>query len=338
MEANMSEGFITDVSGVVVGQSENMDALTGCTVVICKNGAVGGIDQRGGAPGTRETDAIKPMHLVEKLHAVVLSGGSAFGLDAAGGVMKFLEEEGVGFNTGYAKVPIVSAAVLYDLAIGSPDIRPDFDMGYEACKSASDQSFYIGNYGAGTGASVGKILGPGQAMKSGIGTASIDIGGGVIVGAIMAVNAFGDIVNPETGRIIAGARTVKKGPIAIGKDSNFANSMQTLRTIAGRTNLKFASMQNTMIGVVATNAKLTKEEANKVAQMAQDGIAMTVRPAHTMFDGDTIFAMATNMKSADVNAVGAFAAQAVANAIVNGVKSASSAAGLPAYEDLNINE
>lgn len=329
----MSNGTITDVPGIIVGQAENLEALTGCTIIICKKGATGGVDQRGGAPGTRETDAIKPMHLVDKLHAVVLSGGSAYGLDASSGVMKYLEEEGIGFNTGVAKVPIVSSAVLFDLAIGSADIRPDSEMGYTACKNASVNEFNVGNYGAGTGASVGKILGPQQGMKSGIGTSSIDIGGGIIVGAVMAVNALGDIIDPDNGNIIAGARSIKKGPITIGKDPYFANTLNIMKSFKGRTGLAFASKQNTMIGVVATNAKLTKEEVNKVAQMAQDGIAMAVRPAHTMFDGDTIFAMATNQKNADVNIVGAYAAQAVADAIINGTKSAKAISGLPSYNE-----
>jgi len=313
-----------------VGHAQNLDALTGCTVVLCESGAVGGVDQRGGAPGTRETDALRPMHLVDQVHGVLLTGGSAFGLDAASGVMRYLEERGVGFNTGVAKVPIVPAAVLFDLAIGRADIRPDAAMGYEACQKASNATPGQGNVGAGTGATVGKVLGPKQAMKSGIGTASMDIGGGIIVGAIVAVNAFGDVVDPENQQIIAGARSVSSGPIKIGATESFADTLQTMKTLVGRVVLDFAGRQNTVIGVVATNARLSKEEVNKVAQMAHNGLALTLRPAHTMMDGDTIFALATGQRKADVNIVGAFAAQVTAQAIIQAVKAAQPAGGLPA--------
>jgi len=321
---------ITDVPGIRVGHAQNLDALTGCTVVLCESGAVGGVDQRGGAPGTRETDALRPMHLVDQVHGVLLTGGSAFGLDAASGVMRYLEERGVGFNTGVAKVPIVPAAVLFDLAIGRADIRPDAAMGYEACQKASNATPGQGNVGAGTGATVGKVLGPKQAMKSGIGTASMDIGGGIIVGAIVAVNAFGDVVDPENQQIIAGARSVSSGPIKIGATESFADTLQTMKTLVGRVVLDFAGRQNTVIGVVATNARLSKEEVNKVAQMAHNGLALTLRPAHTMMDGDTIFALATGQRKADVNIVGAFAAQVTAQAIIQAVKAAQPAGGLPA--------
>ncbi|HOD03569.1 MAG TPA: P1 family peptidase [Anaerolineaceae bacterium] len=321
---------ITDVPGIRVGHAQNLDALTGCTVVLCESGAVGGVDQRGGAPGTRETDALRPMHLVDQVHGVLLTGGSAFGLDAASGVMRYLEERGVGFNTGVAKVPIVPAAVLFDLAIGRADIRPDAAMGYEACQNASNAVPAQGNVGAGTGATVGKVLGPKQAMKSGIGTASMDIGGGIIVGAIVAVNAFGDVVDPENQHIIAGARSVSSGPIKIGATESFADTLQTMKTLVGRVVLDFAGRQNTVIGVVATNARLSKEEVNKVAQMAHNGLALSLRPAHTMMDGDTIFALATGQRKADVNIVGAFAAQVTAQAIIQAVKAAQPAGGLPA--------
>jgi len=321
---------ITDVPGIRVGHAQNLDALTGCTVVLCESGAVGGVDQRGGAPGTRETDALRPMHLVDQVHGVLLTGGSAFGLDAASGVMRYLEERGVGFNTGVAKVPIVPAAVLFDLAIGRADIRPDAAMGYEACQNASNAVPAQGNVGAGTGATVGKVLGPKQAMKSGIGTASMDIGGGIIVGAIVAVIAFGDVVDPENQHIIAGARSVSSGPIKIGATESFADTLQTMKTLVGRVVLDFAGRQNTVIGVVATNARLSKEEVNKVAQMAHNGLALSLRPAHTMMDGDTIFALATGQRKADVNIVGAFAAQVTAQAIIQAVKAAQPAGGLPA--------
>jgi L-aminopeptidase/D-esterase-like protein len=325
---------ITDVPGIRVGHAQDDEALTGCTVILADHGAVGGVDQRGGAPGTRETDLLQPMHLVHQVHAILLAGGSAFGLDAATGVMRYLEEAGIGVNTGTVKVPIVPSAILYDLAIGNPKVRPDAAMGYQACLNASNQAPQEGCVGAGTGASVGKILGPGQAVKSGIGTASIEIGGGVVVGAVVAVNAFGDVIDPTTQKIIAGARPLKKGPITLGGLDAFVNTLEFMKSIAGRTILNVASWSNTVIGVVATNAQLDKEETNKMAQMAQDGLARTVRPAHTMLDGDTIFALATGDKSADVNIVGAFAAEVFAQAVLRAVLSAVSAGGLPATRDL----
>jgi L-aminopeptidase/D-esterase-like protein len=332
--AHETQNAITDVPGIRVGQAQDDAALTGCTVILTEHGAVGGVDQRGGAPGTRETDALHPMHLVEQVNAIVLAGGSAFGLDAASGVMRYLEECGVGYNTGAVKVPIVPAAILFDLAIGNPRVRPDAAMGYQACLNATDQPPAEGNAGAGCGATVGKILGPGQAVKSGIGTASLDIGGGVIVGAIVAVNAFGDVVDPQGGQIIAGARSLKKGPIRIGAEGPFANTLGIMKSLTGRAILTFAGRGNTVIGAVATNARLNKEQTNKVAQMAHDGLARVIRPAHTMLDGDTIFALATGEKSADVNIVGAFAAEVFALAVLKGVWAAVAAGGLPAARDL----
>ncbi len=325
---------ITSISGLKVGHAQNDEALTGCTVILCEGGAVGGVDQRGGAPGTRETDALHPMHLVEKVHAIVLAGGSAFGLDAASGVMRYLDERGVGFNAGVAKVPIVPAAILFDLAIGDPKVRPDAEMGYKACLNATTEPPAEGNVGAGTGATVGKILGPGQAMKSGIGSAALDIGGGVIVGAIAAVNAFGDVIDPATNQIIAGARSLQKGPIHIGAEGYFADTLDVMKGLIGRTVLGFAARGNTVIGVVATNANLNKEQTNKVAQMAHDGLARAVRPAHTLLDGDTIFALATGEKHADVNIVGAFAAEVFARAIVRAVRAAKPVAGLPVADSI----
>jgi L-aminopeptidase/D-esterase-like protein len=235
----------------------------------------------------------------------------------------------VGFNVQVARVPIVPAAILFDLGIGSPDVRPDPEMGYQACLNASAEPPAEGNVGAGTGATVGKILGMKQAMKSGIGTASTHIGAGVMVGAIVAVNALGDVIDPANGEIIAGARAADLGPLRIGAPGYFADTLQVMKTLVGRTILNFASRSNTVIGVVATNARLNKEEANKVAQMAQDGLARTIRPAHTMLDGDTIFALATNKKKADVNIIGAYAAEAFAQAVVRGVQNAESAGDLP---------
>ncbi|MCE9646691.1 MAG: P1 family peptidase [Chloroflexi bacterium] len=324
---------ITDVRGIEVGHAQNEEALTGCTVILCRKGAVAGVDVRGGAPGTRETDLLNPINLVQKVHAIVLAGGSAFGLDAASGVMGYLEEQRIGFNTGAAKVPIVPAAILYDLGLGRADVRPDPAMGAKAAAAASDLSASSppaeGNVGAGTGASVGKMFGMGLAMKSGLGTASMDIGGGVIVGAIVAVNAFGDVIDPATGAILAGLRSGKAGPLRIGKKEPFADTLAMMKSPLGRGVLGLASRGNTVIGAVATNAKLTKAQATKVAQMAQDGIARTVRPAHTMLDGDVIFALSTGTKKADVSTIGAFAAEVLAQAILRAVKHARSAGGLP---------
>lgn len=327
---------IVDVPGIRAGHAQDETALTGVSVVICEDGAVAGVDQRGGAPGTRETDAIQPMHLVDKAHAVVLAGGSAFGLDAAGGVMRYLEEKGVGFNTGVARVPIVPAAVIFDLAIGSAQIRPTAEMGYQACINATAESLPQGNVGAGTGATVGKVFSGSGAMKSGIGSASMEIGGGVVVGALVAVNAFGDVIDPQTQKILAGARTIQKGPIRLGTEEYFANTLEVMKTLTGRTILNFANRQNTVIGVVAANAELTKEEANKMAQMAQDGLARAVRPAHTMLDGDTIFALATGGHRVDINIVGAFAAEVFARAVVNAIQNALPAGGLPSASRPNL--
>jgi L-aminopeptidase/D-esterase-like protein len=319
---------ITDVPGIRVGHAQDPKALTGVTVVLCERGAVAGMDQRGGAPGTRETDALRPMHLVQEVHAVVLAGGSAFGLDAASGVMRYLEERGVGFETPGGRVPIVPAAILYDLAIGDPRVRPDAAMGYAACQAATDGPVPEGNVGAGTGATVGKILGMSYAMKGGIGTAALEIGGGIRIGALVAVNALGDVVDPHTGKILAGARR----PDGAG----FADTMAVLEALAGQISLSFRRRvpESTVIGVVATNAALTKEEANKVAQMSHNGLARAIRPAHTMVDGDTLFALATGEKEVDVSIVGAFAAEVVAEAIVRAIQAAEGVAGIPAWRDL----
>jgi L-aminopeptidase/D-esterase-like protein len=320
---------ITDVRGIEVGHAQNTEALTGCTVILCRKGAVAGVDVRGGAPGTRETDLLNPINLVQKIHAIVLAGGSAFGLDAASGVMRYLEEQKIGFNTGVARVPIVPSAILYDLNIGRADVRPDSAMGYLAAAQASSAPPREGNIGAGTGASVGKMFGASLAMKSGLGTASMDIGGGVVVGAIVAVNAWGDVLDPHTHAIIAGLRSGKIGPLRIGKKDYFADTLAMLKSPIGRGILGLTSRANTVIGVVATNASLTKAQTTKVAQMAQDGLARTVRPAHTLLDGDVIFALSTGTKKADVSTIGAFAAEVMAEAIVRGVQNAGAAGGLP---------
>jgi L-aminopeptidase/D-esterase-like protein len=301
---------ITDVRGIQVGHAQDESALTGCTVILCRKGAVAGVDVRGGAPGTRETDLLQATNLVEKVHAVVLAGGSAFGLDAASGVMRYLEENKIGMKVGKAKIPIVPAAILYDLGIGRADVRPDSAMGYRAAASASSAPPAEGNVGAGTGASVGKMRGMQYAMKAGIGTASIAIHG-VVIAALVAVNAVGDVVDPQTGLVVAGMR-----------------SMTTLEWMKEK-QARSAVRSNTVIGVIATNARLTKAEATKVSQMAQDGLARAVRPSHTMFDGDTIFTLATGQEQADISTVGAFAAEVMAQAILRGVRMASSAGGLP---------
>lgn len=316
---------LTAVPSIRVGHATDAAGLTGCTVVLCERGAVGGVDQRGGAPGTRETDLLRPMHLVEKVHAVLLAGGSAFGLAAADGVMRYLEEHNIGFDTRVARVPIVPAAILFDLDLGDPKARPNAEMGYRACQAASREPVAEGNVGAGSGASAGKILGIKRATKSGLGSAAIDLGGGLVVGALVAVNPFGDVVDPTTGEILAGVRK--------SEADQFADTMSVMRSLVGKAILRFAS--NTVIGVVATNGKLTKEQANKVAQMAQDGVARAVRPAHTLFDGDTIFALSTGGKPANVNLVGAYAAEMVAQAIVRAVRAAKGAGGIPAWQDLH---
>ena len=335
-----SAGSITDVPGIRVGHAHDAEALTGVTVVLCDGpagaGAVGGVDQRGGGPGTRETDPLRPMHLVQRVHAIVLSGGSAFGLDSATGAVKFLEERGVGFDVRVAKVPIVPAAILFDLGIGRADVRPDAAMGYAACQNASGRPVVEGCVGAGMGATVGKILGIKQAMKSGIGTASVRLAGGVVVGAIVAVNAFGDVIDPNSGRIVAGARAPRAGRARPGGPGYFADTLAIMKSRAARGLLPFArgrrpaASDHTVIGVVAVNAALNKEEINKVAQMAHDGLARTVCPTHTMLDGDTLFALATGGKPVDVNIAGAYAAEAVKLAVLRAVRQATPMGGLPA--------
>lgn len=321
---------ITDVENIKVGQAQDLEALTGCTVILCEKGAIAGVSQRGGAPGTRETDLLRPNHLVEKVQAILLAGGSAFGLDAAGGVMRYLEENKYGYKTGKAIVPIVPAAILYDLAIGDASIRPDARMGYEACTNSTVGKPDEGNFGAGTGATVGKIFGMQGAMKSGIGTSSREIGGGIIIGAIAAVNAFGDVLDYHNREIVAGARNpmaAKKGKTS---ENIYADTLKVMGTMVGRGILSFASKQNTIIGVVATNAKLDKAEANRFAESAADGITLTVQPAFSMFDGDTVFSLSTGSKKIDLNILCAYASLVYADAILKAVKAAKPAGGFPA--------
>lgn len=312
---------ITDVPGIKVGHAQNANAITGCTVIVAEKGAVGGVDQRGGAPGTRETDLLRPMHMVEKAHAILLTGGSAFGLDAASGVMSVLEQRKIGFNVGITHVPIVPAAVIFDLWIGDARVRPDAAMGRAACEAAASGPVEQGNIGAGMGACLGSLYGPSFQMKGGLGTASIDVGGGIIVGALAVVNAFGDVIDPSSGEIVAGLRKPPQGKA-------FADTLAAMSTAAGRA-MTSLSGRSTVIGVVATNAALSKEQANKVAQMAHDGLARAIRPAHTMSDGDTIFALSTGNKKASVNLIGAWAAEAFARAILSGVRAAKSLGGRP---------
>lgn len=314
---------ITDVKGIRVGHATDPEHGTGCTVVLCPpEGAVGGVDVRGPAPGTRETDLMRPGHLVERVNAVLLAGGSAFGLDAATGVMRFLEENRVGFNTGVARVPIVPAAVIFDLAVGSATVRPDAEMGYRACRSATAGVVEEGSVGAGTGATVGHLLGTKCAVKSGLGTASRAIGKGITVGALVVVNALGDVVDPDTGEILAGTRK----PVVGGwLDSSTAIQSSVAQTALGR---------HTTIGVVATNGGLTKEEANLVAMMAHDGLARAIRPAHVLYDGDTVFVLSAGRRKGDVSAIGHTAAEVVAVAIVRAVNAATGLHGIPARGDL----
>ncbi len=318
---------ITDITGIKVGHYTDLDAATGCTVVLCEQGASAGVDVRGAAPGTRETALLNPVCLVEQVHAILLSGGSAFGLNAAAGVMRFLEEQGAGFDVGVARVPIVPAAVLFDLTIGRADVRPDAEAGYRACVAASAGPVVEGTVGAGTGSTVGKLLGPRLATKGGIGTASQKIGKGIIVGAIVAANALGDVVDSATGQIIAGTRKPDS--------SGFADSLKLMRNWEDQP--PGLSATNTTIGVVATNAYLTKSQATKVAQMAHDGLAMAIRPVHTMSDGDAIFALATGDPSngaGDVTVIGAIAAEVMARASVRAIRQATGLDGIPAASEL----
>jgi len=315
---------ITDVPGIEVGQVTDETALTGCTVVLCRKGATVGVSVRGGGPGTRETDLCRPAHpLVTQAHAILLTGGSAFGLAAADGVVRFLEEHGLGYDTGAARVPIVPAAVIWDLGVGDSNVRPDAAMGYAACQAAAAGPVAEGNAGAGSGAAVGWLLGKDRCTKGGLGTASADLGGGVLVGAIVVVNALGDVVDPQTGQILAGTRR----PLGKG----FCDSLETMRTMLGKTALK---QSHTVIGVVATNAALDVPQVSFVAQMAQDGVARAVRPSHTLLDGDTLFALSTGRKKADPSLVGAYAAEVVAEAIVRAVREAKGADGIPCATNL----
>ncbi len=328
----MLRNDLTDVPGFRIGSAEDEKAGTGCTVVLCPDGgAVGGVDQRGAAPGTRETDPLRPLHLVDRCHAILLTGGSAFGLDAAGGVVHWLEERGIGFPTRGAVVPIVPAAGIYDLGVGDAAIRPDASMGEAACREAGEgEKVRLGNAGAGCGATVGKIHGPECAMKSGLGSASVELSPGLFVGVLVAVNAFGDVIDPATGGILAGARI----PGAPLDTTAFADTMAVLRSRGGNPLAFGRPDPNTVLAVAATNARLDKEGANILARMTGSGLARTIRPVHTMVDGDTVFALAAGEKECDVNLLGAAAADLITMAVMRAVLRAKEAYGLPCAEQI----
>jgi len=320
-------GSITDVAGIQVGHHTLAARPTGCTVILTRGGAVGGVDVRGGGPGTREIALLDPVNSVQEVHGIVLSGGSAYGLETAGGVMRYLEERGIGFKTDVARVPIVPAAILYDLPVGGkPGVRPGADCGYAAASGASAGPVAEGSVGAGAGATVGKLRGFGLAMKGGIGTASEALPRGLVVGAIVAVNAIGDIIDPGSGEVVAGVRTADGRSLADAR-----------RLLREGTVLESSFGENTTIGVVATNATLTKAQATKLAQMAQDGLARAIYPAHTPWDGDTIFAIATGEIEGepDLVVLGAVAADVVAAAILDAVRSATGLEGLPSASEFS---
>ena len=321
-------GTLTDVDGLKVGHCTLTARPTGCTVILAEGGAVGGVDVRGAAPGTRETDLLNPINTVEQVQAILLSGGSAFGLDAATGVMKYLDERGIGYRVGAAGVvPIVPAAILFDLGVGDPKIRPNADAGYKAAMAATTGPVEQGNVGAGAGATVGKLFGARFAMKSGLGSASIRLkDSGIVVGALAAVNAVGDVRDPRTNAILAGARS-EDGRGFRDAIAQIMKGHGVVLPLAGT---------NTTLGVVASNVQFDKAETTKIAQMAHDGLARTINPVHTMSDGDTIFALSTGTVKARVNAgmIGAIAAEMMARAVVQAVLTAHGIPGLPAHRNL----
>lgn len=316
-----SANSIVDVSGISVGHATDLNRLTGCTVVLCPPGATAAVDVRGGAPGTRETDLLGPGRLVQQVHAVVLAGGSAFGLAAADGVVRYLVERGHGWPVGSIRVPIVPAAILFDLGIGDPHAYPDASNGWQAAQSATSDRPEVGCVGAGTGAAVGKVLGINRAVKSGIGSAAIRLAGGATVGAIVAVNALGDVVSPVGGQILAGSRDPGTDEY-VSAVSQLIHAEPITPAVAGT---------NTTIGVVATDAALGRDDLVRVAAAAHDGLARVVRPAHTLYDGDTFFALATGQSRAKANpvAVAVAAGEVVATAIVQAIMAAQPLGGLP---------
>lgn len=324
-EERMESLSFFDIPGLRTGHAQDETAGTGCTVVVCEAGAVAGVDVRGGAPGTRETDLLDPGNLVERIHAVVLAGGSAFGLDAASGVMELLEQRGIGFDVGVTKVPIVCSAVLFDLLCGNCSRRPDQAMGRQAAENAFDPSYVPlrGSVGAGTGATIGKFYGLNCAMRGGIGAFAYRTGA-LMVGALVAVNCLGDVLEPGTGRILAGAWNRSEHRF-LGTEIAVMEMSQTQKNV-------FAG--NTTIGIVATNARLTKAQAGKLASMAHDGYARSMRPSHTMADGDTIFALSTGDVEAEMNTLGALASRTMEEAVADAVRSATSGYGFPAVMDI----
>ena len=318
----MKEIKITDIRGIKVGHAQDKTGASGCTVILCEKGAWAGVDVRGGGPASRETELLKPVNMVEQIHAVMLSGGSAYGLDAGAGAMAYLEEKGAGFDVGVGVVPIVCGASLFDLVVGDPKCRPDKEMGYQACRNASDGNVTEGNVGAGTGASVGKFLGIEHMMKSGLGTYAVQIGD-LQVAAIVAVNALGDVVDVDTGRRIAGLLNEDNTKLSNTEETMYAQYAQDKNVFSG----------NTTIGCIVTNAKLTKSQANKLASIAHNGFARAIRPVHTMADGDTIFVLATGETEALPDAVGALATEVMARAVNRAVKMAEPAYGLKAARD-----
>ena len=318
-------GSITDVPGIEVGHFTETRRPTGCTVIVTRAGATAAVDVRGAAPGTRETDLLDPSNLVEKIHAILLSGGSAYGLDAATGVMRYLEEHGIGYKTGPGLVPIVPAAILFDLGVGDPSIRPDAAAGYAACQAASSTAPAQGSVGAGTGATVGKLFGMARAMKGGIGSASVRVGK-VTVGAIVAVNAVGDVRDPATDRLLAGLRNAD--------GSRSAGATEAI--LAGDIPPALQAGMATTIGVVATDAMLTKAQCRKLAQQSHDGLARSIDPVHTMWDGDTMFALATgaSMLPGNMLTLGLMAARVTEAAILNAILAATGLPGLPSATDL----
>lgn len=325
-QTTVATNGLTAVAGLAVGQYTLPDRPTGCTVILAEGGAVAGVDARGSAPGTRETDLLAPINTVDEVHAIVFAGGSAFGLDAASGVMRYLEQRGVGYATRAAHIPIVPAAILFDLDVGEdPKIRPDADCGYRAAESATVGPVAEGSIGAGAGATVGKLAGRDRAMKGGVGTSALMLPNGVIVAALVVVNAIGDVVDPSTGKVLAGMRT----PDGRG----LADSRAYVRAGMPR---QPAIGESTTLGIVATNIRLNKSQATKLAQMAQDGLARALAPVHTPEDGDVIFALATGARNqpVDLLTLGTLAADAVAEAIVRAARSATSVPGYPAARDL----
>lgn len=320
----MKEIKISDIKGIQIGQAEDVKAGTGCTVIICKEGATAGVDVRGGGPATRETDLLNPINMVQQIHAVMLSGGSAFGLDAASGAMQYLEEHDCGFDMQVAHVPIVCGASLFDLSVGDPKVRPDKAMGYQACVNSEQNLFEEGNHGAGTGASVGKVLGFDKAMKSGIGMSGIETGG-IQVAAVVAVNACGNVVDYETNEQLAGIYDASSNTIIDAKDAVIAQIEQMAALAQG----------NTTIGCIVTNAKLDKAQCTKIAGIAHNGYARAIHPVHTMSDGDTIFVLSTGEVEVMPDAIGILATEMMAKAINRAVKAADSAYGLKAYKDVH---